>query len=79
MMLHDLVMRHKASLQMFDDICNLVNDYMSSPDFFVMSKLQSWKSFLHSAKETYRTHGLRPTNRNVMLHDGSSDITGIWY
>ena len=77
MMLHDLVMRHKASLQMFDDICNLVNNYTSSPDFSVMPKLQSQKTFLHSAKETYRTHGLRPTNRNVMLHDGSSDITGI--
>jgi hypothetical protein len=27
-MLHDLIMRHKkASLQMFDDICHLVNEY----------------------------------------------------
>jgi hypothetical protein len=24
--LHDLIMRHKASLQMFDDICHLVNE-----------------------------------------------------
>jgi hypothetical protein len=24
-MLHDLIMRHKASLQMFDDTCHLVN------------------------------------------------------
>jgi hypothetical protein len=24
-MLHDLIMKHKASLQMFEDICNLVN------------------------------------------------------
>ncbi len=24
-MLHDLIMTHKASLQMFDDICHLVN------------------------------------------------------
>ncbi len=36
-MLHDLAMRHKASLQMFDDIWNLVNDYMSSPGFSVTS------------------------------------------
>jgi hypothetical protein len=34
-MLHDLIMKHKASLQMFDDICNLVNEYTSSPDFLV--------------------------------------------
>ncbi len=29
-MLHDLIMKHKASLQMFDDICNLVNEYTLS-------------------------------------------------
>jgi hypothetical protein len=71
-MLHDLVMRHKASLQMFDDICNLVNDYTSSPDFFVMLKLESQKSFLCSIEEIYCTHRLRPTNHNVRLHGGSS-------
>ncbi len=42
-MLHDLIMKHKASLQMFDDICNLVNQYTSSPDFAVNTKLQYWK------------------------------------
>jgi hypothetical protein len=65
-------MSHKASLQMFDGICNLVNDFMSSPDFYVTLKLQCQKSFLCSIKETYCTHRLRPTNRNVRLHDGSS-------
>ncbi len=34
-MLHDLIMRHKASLQMFDDICHLVNEYTSSQDFSI--------------------------------------------
>ncbi len=29
---HDLIMKHKASLQMFDDICHLVNEYTSSPE-----------------------------------------------
>jgi hypothetical protein len=38
-MLHDLTMKHKASLQMFDNICNLVNEYTSSPDFLVNTKL----------------------------------------
>ncbi len=56
---------------MFDDICNLVNDYTSSLDFSVISKLQSQKSFLRSIEATYRTHELRPTNCNVRLHDGS--------
>jgi hypothetical protein len=39
--LHDLVMKHRASLQIFDDICNLVNKYTSSPDFSVTTKLPS--------------------------------------
>jgi hypothetical protein len=56
--LHDLVMKHRASLQIFDDICNLVNEYTASPEFSLMTKLPSRKSFLHSIEETYRTHGL---------------------
>jgi hypothetical protein len=61
-MLHDLVMKHRASLQIFDEICNLVNEYTASPDFSVITKLPSRKSFLCSMEETYCTHGLRPTN-----------------
>jgi hypothetical protein len=68
---HDLVMKHRASLQIFDEICNLVNEYTASPDFSVMTKLPSWRSFLRSIEETYCTLGLRPTNRIVRLHDNS--------
>jgi hypothetical protein len=70
-MLHDLVMKHRAGLQIFDDICNLVNEYTVSPVFFMMTKLPSQKSFLRSIEETYHTHGLRSTNRIVRLHDNS--------
>jgi hypothetical protein len=70
-MLHDLIMKHKASLQMFDDICNLVNEYTSSPEFLVNTKLQSQKSFLHSIEGSYRTRLLRPNNQNVRLHDST--------
>jgi hypothetical protein len=70
-MLHDLVMNHRASLQIFDDICNLVSEYTVSPDFSVMTKVPSRKSLLRSIEETYRTHGLRPTNQIVRLHDNS--------
>jgi hypothetical protein len=70
-MLHDLLMKHRASLQIFDDICNLVNEYTVPPDFSVMTKLPSQQSLLHSIEETYPTHGLRPTHRIVWLHDNS--------
>jgi hypothetical protein len=48
-------MKHKASLQMFDNICNLVNEYTSSPDFLVNTKLQYRKSFLRSVEGSYCT------------------------
>jgi hypothetical protein len=70
-MLHDLIMKHKASLQMFDNICNLVNEYTSSPNFLVNTKLQSRKSFLCSIEGSNRTWLLRPYNQNVRLHDGT--------
>jgi hypothetical protein len=70
-MLHDLIMNYKASLQMLHDICNLVNEYTSSPDFLVNTKLQSWKSFLHSVEGSYCTWLLRPYNQNVRLHDST--------
>jgi hypothetical protein len=37
-MLHDFIVKHKASLQMFDNICHLVNEYTPSPDFLVSTK-----------------------------------------
>jgi hypothetical protein len=71
-MLHDLIMRHKASLQMFDDICHLVNEYTSSQEFSIHTKLQSWKSFLCYMEGSHSTYLLRPTNCNVTLHDGKT-------
>ena len=64
-------MKHKASLQRFDDICNLVNEYTSSPEFLVNTKLQSQKTFLCSIEGSYRTRLLRPINQNVRLHDST--------
>ncbi len=48
-----------------------MNEYTASPDFSVMTKLPSRKSFLHSIKKSYCTHGSRPTNWIVRLHDNS--------
>jgi hypothetical protein len=65
-------MRRKASLQMFDDICHMVNEYTLSQEFSIHTKLQSWKSFLRYMEGAHRTHLLRPTNCNVTLHDGKT-------
>jgi hypothetical protein len=64
-MLHDLIMTHRASLQMFDDIFHLVNEHTLSQDFSIHTKLQCWKSFLCYMEGSHRTHLLRPTNHNV--------------
>jgi hypothetical protein len=71
-MLHDLIMRHKASLQMFDDICHQVNEYTLSQDFCIHTELQCQKSFLHYMEGFHRIHLLRKTNRNVTFHDGKT-------
>jgi len=69
--LHDLIMRNKASLGMFDDICSLVNEYTSSPDFTTSSKLSTRKSLMHSLEQHYDTKSLMPKNIAVQLHDKS--------
>ncbi len=63
-------MKHKASLQMFDEIRNLVNEYTFSPEFLVNTKLQPQKSFIRSIEGSYHTRLLRPNNQNVRLHHG---------
>jgi hypothetical protein len=77
-MLHDLIMKHKASLQMFDNICNLVNEFTSSPEFLVNTKLQYQKSFVHSIEGSYHTWLLRPNNQDVRLHDGTIVIVPVF-
>lgn len=69
--LHDLIMKHKASLGMFDDICSLVNEYTSSPDFSTSSKLSTRKSLIRSLEQHYDTTCLRPKNIAVQLQDNS--------
>ena len=46
-MLFQLIMTHHASLAMFDNICQVVDEYTSSPDFSVLSKL-SRRKYIHS-------------------------------
>jgi hypothetical protein len=77
-MLHNLINKHKTSLQMYDEICHLVSKYISSPNFNQHSKLQSRKSFLKSIKDTNGTHTLRPTNVNVQLNSGTHVTVSVF-
>ena len=53
--LSDIVNKHKASLHMYDEVCNLVSEYTSSPIFYRYAKLQSRKQFLRSIEESHGT------------------------
>ena len=77
--LPDLMMKHPTSLQLFDDICSLVNDYMSSPEFSATSQMQTGEAFLHSIAHGHNGYRLRPTNVNVRLHDNSRVTVPIFY
>ena len=67
--LSDIVNKHKASLQMYDEVCILVNEYTSSPYFDRDAKLQSRKSFLKRIEESHGMNSMRPMDCNVTLHD----------
>jgi len=71
-MLLDIIYKHKASLKMYDDICELVNEYSSSSDFDRHVELQSRISFLRSIEKTHHTQGLIPYHGTVQLHNDTS-------
>jgi hypothetical protein len=70
-MLHDLLLKHKANLMLYDEICNLFNSYLDSPNFDPFARLKSRKSLLMSAQKTMNTESLRPINGIVQLHDNT--------
>ncbi len=57
---------------MYDDIVQLFNDYLSSPNLDPYAKLKSRKSFIRSMESSYVLSPLRPQKKEVRLHDGGS-------
>ncbi len=69
--LNNLINNHKASLKLHDDIIDLVNEYISSPNFDKNTTLKSRKTFIRSMESSYGVTHLRPMNTEVQLHDHS--------
>ena len=70
--LNDLINRHKAPIQLHDDIVHLFNDYISSDNFSKYGKLKTRKSFIKQLESTHPgVKALRPDNKQVTLHDGT--------
>jgi hypothetical protein len=70
-LLNDLLIKHKASLLLYDEICHLFKEYISSPNFDRFAKFKSRRSLLTSTQKTFNSMALRPINGTVRLHDNT--------
>ena len=78
--LNDLINRHKAPIQLHDDIVHLFNDYISSDNFSKYGKLKTRKSFIKQLESTHPgVKALRPDNKQVTLHDGTMVTVPVFY
>ncbi len=76
--LNDIINNHKASLKMHDDLVNIFNEYISSPNIDRYAKLKSQKSFIQSMETELNVSHLRPKQMKVGLHDGSEQIVPVF-
>ena len=70
-LLNDILLKHKASLLLYDEIIHLVSSYISSPSFSRLDKFKSRRSLLQSTEKSLNTTCLRPVNGTVRLHNDS--------
>ena len=70
-LLNDLLIKHKTSLLLYDEICNLFKEYISSPNFDRFAKFKSRRSLLTSTQKTCNSKALRPINGTVRLHNNT--------
>ena len=70
-LLNDLLIKHKASLLLYDEICHLLKQYISSPNFDRFAKFKSRRSQLTSTQKTLNSKALQPINGTVRLHNNS--------
>jgi hypothetical protein len=64
-------MKHKASLLLYDETCQLFKQYISSPYFVRIAKFKSRRSLLASTQKTLNSKALQPINGTVRLHNNS--------
>ncbi len=70
-LLHDLLIKHKASLLLYDEICQLFQQYISSHNFDRLTKFKSRRSLITSTQKTLISKVLQPMNGTVKLHDNT--------
>ncbi len=68
-LLNDLLIKHKASLLLYDEICHLFKEYNSSPNFDRFARFKSRRSLLTSTQKTFNSKALLPINGTIRLHN----------
>ncbi len=70
-LLNDLLMKHKTSILLYDEICQLFQQYNSSSNFDRFAKVKSRRLLLTSTQKTLNSMELQPINGTVRLHDNT--------
>jgi hypothetical protein len=65
------LIKHKASLLLYYEICHLFEQYISSPNFDRFVKFKSRRSLLTSTQKTLNSKAFQPINSTVRLHNNS--------
>jgi hypothetical protein len=67
--LNDPLIKHKASLLLYDEICQLFQHYISSPNFDRFAKFKIRRLLLISTQKTLNSKAFQPINGAVRLHN----------
>jgi hypothetical protein len=71
-LLNDLLIKHKANLLLlYNEICQLFQQSISSPNIYRFAKFKSRRSLLTSTQRTLNSKVLGPNNGTVRLHDST--------
>jgi hypothetical protein len=70
-LLNDLLIKHKAILLLYDEICQLFQQYISSPNFDRFAEFKSRRSLLTSTQKTLNSKAFQPINGTVKLHNNT--------
>ncbi len=70
-LLNDLLIKHKATLLLFDEICQLFQQYITSPNSDRFAKFKSRRSLLTSTQKTLNSNALQPINGTVRFHNNT--------
>jgi hypothetical protein len=66
-LLNDLLIKHKANLLLYIEICQLFQQYISTPNFDRFAKFESRRSLCTLTQKTLNSKALQPINGTIRL------------